>query len=300
MDHITDITAFVHIVAQGSLSAAARELDLSLAVVSKRLLRLESALGVRLVHRNSRQLSLTAEGREFHHHSLALLEQVQRTEDAVALRRGGASGLLRVTASDAFTRRQIAPRLGRFLDLYPAVQVELMGTDETLDLVKEGIDVAIRQGMLADSGLVARCIALDRRVLCAAPAYIARHGLPQQPEDLAQHRCIVFGDPAIRNWTLVQGEVSHTLQVQAAVHAHAGDAAHAAALGGAGVVFKSEWEVADDIAAGRLVALLPGWGSAQRPIHAVYPSARHATPKVRCFIDFMVDALKAPASSPFG
>lgn len=294
LDHIADITAFARIAALGSLSAAGRDLALSLAVVSKRLQRLESALGARLVQRNSRQLSLTAEGREFLPHAQALLEQVQRAEDAVALRRGGVSGLLRITASNAFARRQIAPRLGRFLDLYPRVQVELLGTDDTLDLVKDGIDIAIRQGALPNSELVARTIGMDRRVLCAAPSYIARHGLPLQPDDLAQHRCIVFGDPAIKTWALVCGDQSRNLQISAAVHTHAGDAAHGAALGGAGVVFKSEWEVAEDITAGRLVALLPGWGSVQRPIHAVVPSARNPVPKVRCFIDFMVEALKTP------
>lgn len=295
LNNIDDITAFVRIVASGSLSAAARELDLSLAVVSKRLLRLEAALGVRLLHRSTRQLSLTEDGREFHAHCLALLEQVRRAEEAVAGRRNGISGLLRITASNAFARRQIAPRLGRFLERHPAVRIELLATDDVLDLIKEGVDVAIRQGELPDSDLIARTIALDRRVLCASPAYVERYGQPRVPADLAHHRCIVFGEPPIRQWTLARGEQSATLEIDWTVHVHAGDAAHGAALGGAGIVFKSVWEVADDIAAGQLVELLPGWSSPALPIHAVYPSVRHQTPRVRCFVDFLIEEMAAAA-----
>lgn len=296
LDSIKDLHIFVRIVAAGSLSAAARELDLSLATVSKCLIRLEKSLGVRLANRSTRSLSLTAEGREFHAHSLTLVEQIRRAEEAMANRRDHVSGLVRITASCAFTRRQIAPRLGRLLERHPALKVELIATDDVVDIVKEGIDIAIRQAVLPDSELITRVIAADRRVLCAAPAYLARHDTPSSPEDLLHHACIVFGDPPITTWTFTQNGEIQTLDVGWSVHVSAGDAAHAAVLGGAGIVFKSVWEVAEDITAGRLVELLPDWKAPARPIHAVYPSIRHQTPRVRRVVDFLAEELKAAES----
>lgn len=292
LDSISDISTFVSIITAGSLSGAARELDLTLAAVSKRLIRLETALGVRLVNRTTRQLSLTDDGREFHGHCLTLLEQVRRTEDALSSRRDDVSGLLRLTATNAFCRRQIAPRLGRFLERHPGVRCELIATDDVVDLVQLGVDIAIRQAPMPDSELIARPIASDRRILCAAPSYVDRHGAPLTPADLAQHRCIVFGEPAITTWTLSRGDESLVLDVDWDVHINAGDAIHGAVLGGAGIALKSVWEVADDIAAGRLVELLPGWRSAARPIYAVYPSIRHQVPRISAFIQFLVDELQ--------
>jgi len=291
LDRLSDIATFVRVVACGSLSAAARELDLTLAAVSKRLLRLEAGLGVRLLNRTTRQLSLTDEGREFHAHCLTLLDQVSRAEDAIASRREAVSGLVRVTASSAFCRRQIAPRLGRLLERFPLLRVELIATDDVVDIVRLGIDIAIRQAALPDSELIARPIASDRRILCASPAYIARRGAVQCPSDLQRHQCIVFGDPPITRWLLTRGHDSVELDIDWAIRVNAGDASHAAVLGGAGITLKSVWEVADDIAAGRLVELLPGWKSPARPIYAVCPSIRHRSPNVRAFINFLATEL---------
>jgi DNA-binding transcriptional LysR family regulator len=291
LNNIEDIDAFVRVVEKGSLSSASRDLNLSVAVVSKRLMRLESALGVRLIHRSTRQLSLTEDGREFFEHGRALLSQVQRAEAAIANRRDEVFGLLRITASNSFARRQLAPRLGRFLDRYPAVKIELVTTDDIVDIVKERIDIAIRQGELPDSTLYARSIATDKRVLCASPDYLNLHGSPASPDDLAQHRCIVFGDPPIQTWVLTQGETRIEVHVDWGLHVHAGDAAHAAVLGGAGIAFKSIWEIVDDFREGRLVEVLPGWSSFPRPIYAVYSSARYQTPRVRRFVDFLVSEM---------
>jgi len=292
LDSISDITTFVHIVAAGSLSGAARELDLTLAAVSKRLIRLETSLGVRLVNRTTRQLSLTDDGREFHSHCLTLLDQVRRAEEALSHRRGKVSGLLRLSASNAFCRRQIAPRLGRFLERYPDVRFELIATDDIVDVVKLGVDIAIRQAALPDSDLIARPLCSDRRILCAAPSYVECHGAPGRPEDLLHHRCIVFGEPAITSWTLNRGDQSVEIVVDWTVRINAGDAAHGALLGGAGISLKSVWEVADDIAAGNLVELLPGWRATARPVYAVYPSMRHQVPRVRAFVEFLAEELQ--------
>lgn len=296
LEQIGDLRAFAAIVDAGSLSAAARELGLSLAGISKRLIRLEETLGVVLLNRSTRQMSLTEEGREFHAHCRELLEQVRRTEEAIGTRRSDVSGVIRVTAGLAFARRQIAPRLGRFLAQYPEVRIELIATDEQVDIVRDGIDLAIRQAVLPDSSLVARVLAPDRRVLCAAPSYLERHGMPEQPEDVARHRCIVFGDAATA-WTFSRGDQTRTVEVSGAIRVNAGDVAHGAVLGGAGLIHKSIWEVAEDLAAGTLVAVLPEWRSHARPIHVLYPSVRHQMPRVRRFTEFLLAELKEAAQA---
>lgn len=296
LEQIGDLRAFAAIVEAGSLSAAARELQLSLAGISKRLLRLEASLGAVLLHRSTRQMRLTEEGREFHAHCLELLEQVRRTEEAIGTRRSDMAGGVRVTAGLALARRQIAPRLGRFLARYPEVRIELIATDAQVDIVREGVDLAIRQAIMPDSSLVARVLAPDRRVLCAAPAYLAQHGMPAHPEELHGHRCIVFGD-AGGPWTFTRGDEVRHIEVQGALRINVGDVAHGAALGGAGLIHKSIWEVAEDLAAGRLVEILPGWRSPARPIQLVYPSVRHQLPRVRCFTDFLLAEMQEAAAA---
>ncbi|MEY5098484.1 MAG: hypothetical protein RJA36_1203 [Pseudomonadota bacterium] len=294
LEQIGDLRAFAAIVDGGSLSAAARELDQSLAGISKRLQRLEQALGVRLMHRNTRQLSLTDEGREFLSHCRELLEQLRRTEELIGQRRGDVSGQIRITAGLAFARRQIAPLLGRLLARHPQLRIDLLATDEVVDTVRAGVDIAIRQAPLADSSLVARALVPDRRVLCAAPAYLAEHGTPQTPQDLLRHRCIVFGDAA-PGWTFMRHGETQVVPVAGTVRVNTGDVAHAAALGGAGLVHKSIWEVADDLRRGQLVALLPDWSSPLQPIHALMPSARLQVPRVRRVLDFLQEELRSAA-----
>lgn len=292
LESISEIAAFVRIVAAGSLSAAAREMDLSLAVISKRLIRLENAVGTRLVNRSTRHLSLTDDGREFHRHCLVLLERVRRAEEAIIDRRDGISGLLRVTAPAAFARRQIAPRLQRFFADHPLVKIEIIATDDWLDIVREGLDLAIRQGNLPDSDFVARSLATDWQVLCAAPAYLDHYGRPCTPADLKRHRCIVSGDVPAAGWTLTRGGETETVDVEWALHSTVGDVAHAAVLGGAGIGLKSVWDVAEDLRAGHLVEILPGWRPPVRPISAVFPNARQTPPRVRAFVEFLARELK--------
>ena len=293
IENLADITAFARIAASGSLSAAARELGLSLAVVSKRLARLEAALGARLVQRTTRRLSLTEEGAAFHERALRILAELEAAQEAVG-GDGRPRGLLRVTTTAAFARRWIAPILARFQADCPEVRVQVTATDAVLDLVQNGIDLAVRQAVLPDSALMVRELAPNWRVACAAPDYLARHGRPETPGDLARHPCIVYGDPPMTVWSFVRpGRPAVEIAVSGAIMSNDGEVAHEAALAGAGIVLKSIWYVAEDLAAGRLVRILEDYQSPASPIQAVFPSARHLAPKTRAFLDFLGAELRA-------
>lgn len=293
IDNLLELTVFTRIVATGSLSAAARELDLSLAVVSKRLAALEARLGVRLLQRTTRRQSLTEAGEAFHARCVRILAEVQEAEAAVSQSRDRVSGLLRVSASRGFGRRRIAPLVAAFRQQHPDLVVHLVLTDALTDLVQDGVDVAIRFGSLADSSLIARPLAPNYRVICAAPAYLATHGHPTAPVDLEAHDCIVFGEHPVRDWHFQGRDGAHTVRVRAPFVTNDGEAAHALALAGAGVVRKSIWDVGDDLGQGRLVRLLPGYAVPSAPLQAVYAHAQHLAPKVRHFVDFCAQALGA-------
>jgi len=294
LERLSDLHLYCRIVAGGSLSAAAREQRLSLAMVSQRLAGLEAALGVRLLNRSTRRLSLTEEGEEFLARATRILAEVADLQDAL----GGSSephGRLRVTCTSAFGRRHIAPRLAAFRQRYPQVTLELLASDSILDLVSEGIDLAIRQAVLPDSGLQLRTLLPNRRVACAAPDYLGRSGMPRHPQELAEHACILIGDPPLSRWNFVHGASGEELQVNVTpvFQTNDGDIAHTAALAGVGVVFKSLIDVRGDLASGALVEVLPDWQSPGSPIQAVYPAARHLPARVRVFIDFLCEELRA-------
>ncbi|PTL84163.1 LysR family transcriptional regulator [Vitiosangium sp. GDMCC 1.1324] len=294
LDSLTDMTVFVRVVAAGSLSAAARELDMSLAVVSKRLARLEAQLGVRLVNRTTRRLSLTQEGNEFHARAVRILDEVEDAAESVGGHGRKARGLLRVTATAAFAQRQISPRLSRFHALHPDVKVHLLVSDTVVDLVQHGIDLAIREAVLPDSNLIVRRLAPNYRTLCASPEYAARHGEPREPAELLQHQCIVFGEPPMTVWRLSRPDAEPVaVEVGGSVLANDGEVAHAAALSGSGIILKSIWHVGDDLDAGRLVRLMPQWRVAAAPIQAVHPAGRHLAAKVRCFVEFLAAELQS-------
>ncbi|MDE1146547.1 MAG: LysR family transcriptional regulator [Azospirillaceae bacterium] len=301
IENLTDITIFIRVVATGSLSAAARELDLSLAVVSKRLARLEERLGVRLANRTTRRFSLTDEGAEFHERCVRIVADLEEAQDHVASRRRTATGLLRVTATAAFARRHIAPRLHRFHTQYPDVRVHVQVSDTVVDLVEAGIDIAIRQAALPDSSLMVRWLAPNHRVPCATPDYLAQNGEPATPPDLLRHRCIVLGDPPMSTWRFHCREADNdpvAVEIQPVILTNDGEVGHMAALAGAGIVLKSIWDVADDLAAGRLRAVLSKYFSPAPAIQAVYPAGRHTAAKLRAFLDFLAAELKADPSWP--
>lgn len=290
IDNLPNLVAFDRIVSSGSLSAAARELDLSLAVVSKRLAQLEASLGVRLLQRTTRRQALTEEGALLHAQVVRILAEVDAAEALLSRRRQSVSGLLRMTAPGDFGRRWVAPILGDFQRLHPQLSVQLELTDAVVDLLAHGLDLAVRFGSLADSSLVARPLAPNYRVLCAAPAYLQAHGVPAHPGELTAHRCILIGDQPRAEWRF-QGEQDVTVRVNAALLTNDGGAANAWALAGAGIALKSIWDVGDDLAAGRLQRLLPAYSIAAAPLHAIYPHSGHLPLRVRSFVDYLRERL---------
>ena len=287
LDDLGSLRLFERIVALGSLSAAARDTGLSLAVVSKRLAQLERGLDVRLLNRTTRRLSLTDEGALLHTHAQRVLDEVAQAESALSGHSGKVTGTLRMSAPNSFGRRWLVPALAAFAGQHPELDVQLSLSDEVVDLVGGGFDLAVRYGVLADSRLVARELAPNRRVLCASPAYVAGHGLPETLADLARHPCILIGHLPTAEWRFGGGHGETAVRVHGHFICDDGEAAQALALAGLGIIRKSIWDVGDDLESGRLVQVLPRQAIAAAPLHAVYPSGRHLAPRVRLFVDFL-------------
>lgn len=294
MDRLSDIALFLRVVDLGSISAAARSLDLSSAVASQRLQRLEKGLNVRLLHRTTRRLHPTPEG-------LALAEQgrdlVEGLEALTQDLRGSAenvTGTLRVTLPHSFGRQYISPLLPEFLNRYPRLNLDVGLSDQVVDLVGEGYDLGIRIGILEDSSLVARRLADDRRVLCATADYLDRHGTPQRPGDLADHECLVLASQRRRQdlWRLTdkQGQ-SETVQVSGRIRSNQGELLTEAVLGGLGIAQHSVWHIHEHLSSGRLKVVLPEYRLAETGIHAVMPQRRLVPPRVRAFVTFLEERL---------
>lgn len=288
MTNLGDLEIFTRVVASGSMSEAARELGLQTPIISKRIKRLEERLGSRLFHRTTRQISLTEAGEGFHERVLAALAGLEEAEAFLAGRSSAVTGRLRVSAPTSFGRMHIAPYLTRFFSLYPDVELQLTLTDAFQDLVAEGFDLAIRIGELPSSSLVARKLAAVRRILCATPDYIERHGAPSTIEDLERHVCI----PAHNNayWHLSGPNGPVALRPVGPLSTNSSEVVREAVLSGLGIAFRSTWDVGPDLRAGRLVQVLPEWeGSSDVGLYAVYPSRQHLPAKVRAFIDFLAE-----------
>jgi DNA-binding transcriptional LysR family regulator len=292
IDNVYDLIVFVHIVECKSLSSASRALNQSLAFVSKRLLRLECSLGVRLFNRTTRRLSITEEGERFYNQCKIILDEVHRAECLMAVSKDGINGMLTLTASTSMSRFHLSSVIMKFLKTYPDVKMRLIATDDVVDIIGSGVDLGVRQAELTDSSLVRRVLARDFRVICASPAYLEAHGLPQKPEDLVGHRCILSGNPPFAEWLFERGNERRIIPVNWSAVMSTADASHAAALEDGGVVYKSLWYVWEDIRAGRLVRLLPDWEAQPLKIYAIYPSARFQTPLLRTFIDFLAAEMK--------
>ncbi len=294
-DNLLDMAVFVRIVAARSLSAAARELGLSLTVVSRRLARLEDRLGIRLLNRTTRTTALTEEGTAFHARCVRILADIEDAELEASQRRRTATGLLRLTATVAFSRRHLAGLLRDFQALNPGLRIHLDATDAVVNLVDGGFDLAIRIGALPDSSLIARQIAPSRRVIIAAPAYLDARGRPRTIEDLVEHDVVGLGDPPGNEWVFADGR---SVRVRGSFTSNAGELTHQFALLGAGLAIKSIWDVEDDIAAGRLEIVLPDIPLPASTIHAVYPHSRHAAAKVRLCVAYLASRLNPSAGVP--
>jgi DNA-binding transcriptional LysR family regulator len=285
MDHLGDLDVFARVVAARGMSAAGRELNLSPAVISKRIRRLEERLGVRLLQRTTRQIALTEAGAGFYERVLAILSSVEEAEAWVAQGRDVVHGVLRVSAPTSFGRMHIAPYLNRFLQKHEAVTVDLVLSDALVDIVGEGFDLAIRIADLEDSSLVARRLAPNRRILCASPAYLERHGTPRTIEDLARHQLISHAGP---EWRLDGPAGRLQVRIRGPLRTNSSEVVREALLGGVGIALRSTWDIGPELRDGRLLQVLPDYAGSKRvAIHAVYPSRRHLEQKVRAFVDFL-------------
>lgn len=287
-----EMSVFVAAVDAGNFSAAARLLGITPSAVSKQISRLETRLGARLLNRSTRRTSLTDVGREFYERSRTILADIDDAERAVGNASDEPRGTLRVTASISFGQRQIVPLVPEFVSRFPDVRVDVMFSDRVIDVVEEGIDLAVRVSAPADSALIARRLVPDRRIVCATPDYLAAHGTPETPEDLASHNALVYSTVYSDTWRFDGPPGPAAVRVSSNFAANSGEAIRDLALRGAGIARLATFLVGPDITAGRLVELLPDWHDPQENIiHAVYPSRRLVPPATRAFVDFLVEKL---------
>jgi DNA-binding transcriptional LysR family regulator len=285
LDDLNELKTFRTILAEGSLSGAARRLGVTLAVVSKRLMTLERRIGARLIHRTTRSLSPTEEGARLLPDVVRALEALEAAEGRLAGSRDEPAGTLRLSAPIAFGRRCVAPVLGQLSARYPRLAIALELDDRVVDLVGDGLDVAIRIGGLADSSAMMRKLADNRRILVAAPSYLDRTGRPATPEEAASHAFLRYG-AASEPWRLRGPKgATATLAATTRLRADDGDVVHDWALAGFGIMLKSEVDVAGDLAANRLERVLPAWDGGEAPVIALYPSAQHLPLKTRVLLD---------------
>lgn len=291
VNQLAELMVFARVAEAGSVSGAAVQLGLSKSAVSKQLARLEDRLGSRLFNRTTRRLSLTEAGQALLRYAERALAEAEAGEEAVSHLRAAPRGLLRINAPMSFGQRHLAPLLEPFLALYPELSLDVTLEDRFVDLVEEGYDMALRIDRMPDSSLIARRIAPVRSVLCAAPAYVERRGAPDRPEALGDHDCLYYSyHPGAREWRFQDPEgTERVVRVGGRVTANNGDLLRCLALDGLGVLAMPTFIVGPDICAGRLRMLLPGWALPAASLYAVFPHSRHLLPKVRVFVDFLVE-----------
>ncbi|MEQ9489178.1 MAG: LysR family transcriptional regulator [Alphaproteobacteria bacterium] len=291
MDAVGEMVVFARVVDDGGFSAAARQLNLSPSAVSKQITRLEDRLGVRLLTRTTRRLSVTEEGDAYYHRVKRILADIDEAEQAVSASKAVPRGNLRLTVSNAYGQERLIPILPKFLAQYPEITVEVIMTDAVVDLVEQGVDLAIRQGRLANSAMVARKLCDARRLVVGTPSYFEKFGIPREPADLAKHNCLAFaGNPGLNDWRFVMPDGrEQTIRTSGNFLANNGQAVYKMTLAGLGLARLSDFLVTNDVAEGRLVPVLTDYLDEEiTPIHVVYPDPRHLSPKVRVLIDFLV------------
>jgi LysR family transcriptional activator of dmlA len=295
--------AFFSLLARsGSFSATARELDLTTPAISKRLAQMEARLGVLLLNRTTRRISLTPEGEIYLTHARRILAEIEDMEQLVASAVAGPKGLLRVNATLGFGRSHIAPLISGFAKLHPEVQIQLQLTVNPPPVGDDAFDVCVRFGEPPDARVIARKLAPNRRLLCAAPAYLAKRGTPQTPQELAQHNCIGIrqGGEAYGIWRLSSGKRTETVKVRGNLSTSDGEIAVNWALAGHGIVMRAEWDVARYLRSGRLRQVLAQYQSPPADIHAVYPQRHQVSARVRAFVDFLAHHFKKSSTRSAG
>jgi LysR family transcriptional activator of dmlA len=288
-----DLGFFSVLASAGSLSAAARELGITTPAVSKHLAQMEARVGVALLNRTTRRMSLTPEGEVYLQHARRILGEIDDMQELLGVSRSTPTGLLRVNATLGFGRSHVAPLISRFVRKHPQVEVQLQLSVNPPPLTEDAFDVCIRFGAPPDSRMIARQIAPNRRLLCASPAYLARHGVPKVPNDLTRHNCIGIrqGEEAYGVWRLSSGRgksvTTEAVKTRGNLTTNDGEIAVNWALDGHGILMRAEWDIERYLRNGRLVQVLPQYFTPDASIHAVYPQRHQLAARVRAFVDFL-------------
>ncbi|MFC1236474.1 LysR family transcriptional regulator [Vibrio sp. F74] len=286
--NIEHLRLFVRLAATNNISQAGQELGLSPAVASSHVNKLEEGLGVRLVHRTTRKVSLTEEGIDFLPHAEEVLATIEAARASIGVGNILPQGTLRITAPASFGRMHLLPALKEFLALHPRLSIDLRLTDSIVDLVEGGFDIAIRNAELKDSSLIARKLASDKRIICASPEYLANYGQPESPEDLNNHQCIKL--MGLENWLFDTPDGELNIKTKGNLRTDHGEAVRDACVHGLGIALTATWCVNKQLESGELIQILKDYPLASdSAIWAVYPSSRLLAPKVRAFIDYFAD-----------
>lgn len=287
MDRLAAMETFVYVVETGSFSAAARRLNIGQPAVSKAIAQLESRLAVRLLLRSTRGLTPTEAGLAFFERAKRAIEEADEADNAA---RGAASGLtgnLRICAAVTFGRIHIVPHLGPFLDQNPDLNIDLLLDDRNLNLVEEGVDVALRMGALSDSGLTARKIAECRRVVLGTPAYFEKHGEPTCPTDLCKHQAVVYALGGGANWQFRNASEEQAVIISGRIRVSAAEGLREAVLADLGLTMASEWMFAPELASGAVKEVMTDWTLPNQDLWAVFPTGRMASAKARAFVEYV-------------
>lgn len=295
MDRFQAMTTFTRVVEQGSFAKAAERLAVSISAVSRQVADLELHLNTRLLNRTTRRLSLTESGQAFYERCVQLLADLEEAETLASASSAAPRGTIKLACSINFGARHVAPAIAAFLARYPQAKFDVALSDRTVDLIEEGYDLAIRIGQLVPSNLVARRLGASRLFAVAAPAYIERHGRPERPEDLLKHNCLTYEYlPARGQWTFRDAQgADRSVRVTGTLHANSGDFLVGAAIEGLGIAFEPDFMVGDALRAGQLVRVLEDYEAPEVGIHAVYPTRRHLSAKVRTFVEFIGERFAA-------
>jgi len=291
--NIEHLQLFVRISQTSNISRAGKELGLSAAVASSYISKLETRLGVRLIHRTTRKVSLTEEGKAFLPHAEDVLASVEGARSSVGVGQTSPRGTLRIAAPASFGRLHLVPALNGFFALYPNLRIDLKLSDTIVDLVAGGFDIAIRNSALKDSSLVARKLAIDHRIVCASPSYLAQHGTPDTPKSLGNHQCLTL--IGLDHWTFQMGKEQQTIKAQGVFRTDNGEAIRDASLNGLGITLSSTWNAYQYLKSGELVQILENYPLvSDTAIWALYPSTRQLAPKIRAFIDYFAEHFGSP------
>jgi DNA-binding transcriptional LysR family regulator len=292
-DEISDLRLFLRMVAAGSLSETARRLNSSLPAMSRRLSAMENRIGARLIDRSTRRFALTEEGALLYERGALILADIDQVEAEVGARTSTPRGAIRVGTPIEIGRRRIAALIGAFTRRYPEVTVELKLSDSRMDVIGEDLDLALHIDEPADGDIITRLVLASRRVVCAAPDYIARRGRPERPADLLEHNCIrlVRGQQIYDRWTFGENGQPVEVRVRGQLSTSSSEVLHEWTLAGLGVGLKALWDIEDDLAEGRLVELLASYTMDPINLYVIYPTRRHLPNRVRVFIDFVLDGL---------